>query len=997
MARVATAGELVKFRKEGQWAKLYAAIFSPHSIYTARINQSFTTTDGILEITYDTGAGVGSYTLASVLPGMTLLIGSAAGKWDIGVVRLRDKDSSKFYIGETTDVSFADNLYLTVIDDFGLWARHILINSGSPFMDGGIAYTNQHTNFDPVPIMGSHRVLKLTGATIATTFDGSGSYCLDSTISSYSWSAPGASATSGMTTSAPTVTYNATGWYYVSLTVTAANGKSFFGIRYVYVWNEASPPYKVEFGDFQADADGGGWQFDITSYTAIDIDTVMNNPLVIIFAEDYYGKLEADKSSIGPLVGSENVVVTGWIARETIDIDPKLGSMKFTGYTAQHWLQQIPAYPSGVRFVTGTSAAWTDVKLLTLNKGLFHHIHWRSTATRIMDVFLTDDTKYTTEVSSLATTLWEQLREMGWAQVYARAGMNCYNQLYIEVHPQLVPQAERSWPVVTTFLKNDYLRPLTFDRTIVNETSKVYLSGITVNSSGKGSPFFSLSPGHGYPHYGKPEIQDTLLLSSQAQANTLAGLYYGWRNNQFKNMSFVLQSNNRLIDCFPRQKCLVTIDDGDNLRGIEYNGGLIPTSIVRMYNATNGYLHTEVTFEAETFAFIAVNGDVPGSGDVSIPPSPSFPPLPDFEFTLPGVTPVTPEGAQSVLFHDVNIGMVFTENFNAVEPDYLTVNAGLSVLQYQNINWFFVTPSGAFYVGRASAIENGQRSPLVIPHTYFGSPFIARAPYVGGTFTIIEDEDSLWAKYPENPTNNHAIKAVAFNPLQPETVAYLMGQDPGASSDINIWIGSGGTFTEGVMVNNLSVHLGFNGFSYGQNTWVYTGAGSDFLNPARRVVFNATGTAITANATFGDISENAHVRAGTTGIIYVQGYTSGDIRKSLDNGASWAFLGSTLLHGGIGLDVDPSGMLMMQRYAAGARGKSADGGATFSTMGSLPVGNWWFSYAGGAGVAARFVAAGGTSIRYTEDFGVTWIEKSSDSLTALVAIPNINMVKVITF
>ena len=167
MARAATSPELTLLRAPGHASRLYAAILQPATIYQARVNQTFTTTDGVLEITYDGGSG----TLADVLPDMALLVGTSAGARDIGITRVRSIDATKIYIGETSDIPWTDNLYLTVINDFGLWAKHVRISAGIPFMDGGIEYSDQHSRFDPTPIMGPHRVLKLEGVTVETAFD----------------------------------------------------------------------------------------------------------------------------------------------------------------------------------------------------------------------------------------------------------------------------------------------------------------------------------------------------------------------------------------------------------------------------------------------------------------------------------------------------------------------------------------------------------------------------------------------------------------------------------------------------------------------------------------------------------------------------------------------------------------------------------------------------------------------------------------------------------
>jgi hypothetical protein len=967
---------LALYRTPGQWAKLRAAIFQPTVIYTARINQVFSAWDGILEITYDTGSG----TLADVLPDMTLLIGSTAGAHDVGICRLRDKDSNTFFIGETSNVKYMNNQYLTVINDFGLWARHVLIDAGESFMDGGIEYDDQHTDFDPTPIMGGNRVIKLVEGDASATFNFASSYALDSSISGYSCSAPTAASASGMTTATPTIHWDETGWHIVYLTLTAANGKTFFGVRYVFIWDADNLPPRAKINEPRQDADAGGWEFEITLLDECDLDTIRDHALVILFAEDYYGDTN---QSIGPLVGCENVLVEGWIGKESIDWDPDQGVVKFTGYGAHYWFQKIAAYPDGVRIVPDTPTAWTQIKRLTVNKGLWHFLRWRTTATRVMDVFLTDNTFYTAEVSSLAQNLWEQIIEMAFLQIFARPGVNAHNQLYIEVHPQLVPEDDRDWPTVMDITKEDWTGTISFDRETVEEVAQVSLSGISVNQNGKGTAYFALSTGHTYGRFGNIETQDRLLVSTQAQTNELCGLYYGWRNNPFKDIPISLAANNRLIDCFPRQKCTITINPEDTPRGISYDGGLIPISVSFIQDDESGYVHTEVSFEAETFAALAVNGDIPGNNDISVPPVDSLPPLIDFPaFIMPGLPEPGGDGPARVILHDTNAGLLYSDNFDETGADvrWRTINAGLEATQYQNINYFFVTPNGALYAAYCDVVD---------PGNYTLKPFfIARAPSIGATFTVIKSEESIRPS-PATGFINWGLFSVGQNKLMPEQVAFVIGQN---NVDKKIWIGSGSTFTAGAVVDTASLlHAGL---SYGLDTWLHTR-----LDHYSRI--SADASAVLSTGTPGIDSLDVftpvlgHIRASTTGRTFHRksgggGYVIGD-----DNLASVNTITDSDFEG-TGFACDPSGMFIMTKYGAGARAKSSDGGATFSALASLPPGNWWWAYAGGEGSNSQWVAAGGSSVRCSLDFGSTWPNKEGD-LQQVVPIPSINGVKVVGF
>jgi hypothetical protein len=958
-------------------------------VYTARVNQTFSTTDKVLEITYDGGSG----TLANVLADMTMLVGSTAGAHDKGIVRVRSIDSTKVYIGETSHVAWADNLYLTILRDWSLWARHVLISGTTAYMDGGIAYTDQHTKFDPVPIMGCHRVLKLTGASVSTQWNFANSYVPGSTISTYATSAPSASATSGLSTSTPTTTFNAVGWHPVYLTLTAANGKTFWAIRWVYVWSEASPPPSVAFTENpRQDAETGGWQFQIRMSENVDVASIRERALIIVFEEGWYG---TTKQSIGQLTGCENIVVTGWIGgEEEISWNPLQGSVTLTGYTAHYWFGKIPSYPDGVRFTTVTPSRWTEIKDLTLDKGLNHFLRWRTTATRIMDVQLTGDTRLTAEIHSMASTLWEQLREIGWLQIFARAGVDRFNRLFIEVHPQMVPEADRSWATVMTITKEDLAEEIDFKRVTVPQNSFVDLSGVAVNSNGKGAPYFSLSPGHTYPPYGTPDIVDHLLVASQENSNTLAGLYRGWLNNELPDLPAKFLANNRMIDCFPRQKYAIVIDADDTPRGVAYTINLLPKEVTLVMDPATGRLHTEVTFEAETFKDLAINGDIPGVGTVSVPPLAPLPPLPPIEIIVPGTIEATLEGPPKLLLADRNMGLLYSDNFNALSPgdvEFATRNAGLLDTQYKIINIILLNrATGEIYVAHRRRTGLGT------------SPFIAYAPSIGSTFTIIEDVTTIAAKYPSISPDFISVNGIGLNPLTGQVV-YVIGIQGNFGGDVRqVYVGSGTSFSAALDITTQLTISSVGTLSFGHDNW-RLGSTPNNTN-VHHLVLSADGSTIVRDVDATN-TRNFHIPISTTDAVFMLKNQAGtnSMIKITQNGAVagdlTTYIGSDLNN----IDfwdnhvaIDPTGMLGMASWDTGQRGKTSDGFATIVGMPTLPFGgDYAYDYAGGAGAESRWIAGNGI-LRYSPDFGNSWINREGNLLT-IAPIPSISIVKVVEY
>jgi hypothetical protein len=379
---------------------------------------------------------------------------------------------------------------------------------------------------------------------------------------------------------------------------------------------------------------------------------------------------------------------------------------------------------------------------------------------------------------------------------------------------------------------------------------------------------------------------------------------------------------------------------------------------------------------------IAINGDVPGSGDVSIPPTPTLPPLPDIPIVvIPGTSEQDPDAVIPCLLHSTSKGILYTENINTANPQWITVNSGLTSTQYTKINLMFRTPNGAFYAVYYDVVDTGN---------YSSKPFfIARALSIGGTFTVLYSEATIRP----SPTTGlqWGIFAAAHNPLVAESVGFVMGT---VGVNKKFWIGSGSSFAAGVSITDSPGYF-YGGLSYGLGYWLY--ATFDHFS---KIAPGGGSVVATGNKNTGQV----HARASTTGrTFHQQNGGTNNLIVGENNLATTTLIDlaeSIVVDDAFGIPMyfacDPTGAYMMTRFDTGAKGKSSDVGATWSPLSSLPPGTWWWSYAGGVGTASWWVAAGGSSIRLSKDFGTTWLNREGNILS-VAPIPNINMVKAVGF
>jgi len=628
-ARAETDDEITLMRTDEQWADMRLAIQPLETIYTARVNQVFTGWNSLTQVSYDGGSG----TLANVLVGMTMWIGTAPGLYDHGIVRIRKTPTSNiFYFGEASDTKLGDNDYLTILNIFAPWAKPLRQTTTQTFMDYDIAFSAVAGFYGmPQALMGPvATVLKRTAGTIAFHPFGAG-YSPISTISSYLNAAPGSSATSGLTTQSPTLTYTAAGCFRRSLRVTDANGQTGTGYRWVFI-DPPSPEFELSncIGDF----DGGEWSFDVEC-SALDSALIYPQAMVVLWAESHYGPNEV---LLGPITDHERVYAVGWIANKSIRYNARSGTVTFQVRGYSYFLNKEQSFPIGFQDKSSPTQ-WLHFPTLTVDKALYHLVVWRTTLSMITDVYFPGSTIRMRGLSLSPSSIWNQIIEAAQQTVFARPLVNHLGQIFIQPELSLLPTASRSAiPVVQSLSKEDWIGDILLDQNDTSEVGFVELSGVGAWDGSTSPTYFSRAPGDVPEQYGDREVPSNYLFSSQDDCNEKAGNTLALRENKAYKLELDTY-NNPFVDITPYQYLEFTIEASDTPIGVSFTDKkFLPRRIELRHEAKTGFLTRSITCVEETTGTPGILYTPPVGTVATIPPI-IMPPIPPI---IPGGTDFPP-------------------------------------------------------------------------------------------------------------------------------------------------------------------------------------------------------------------------------------------------------------------------------------------------------------------------------------------------------------------
>lgn len=605
MTRAATAEEKTSLRAQGDWAEWRLAIQVPQTVFTCRVNQTFTSLDSVVELTYDTPTGA----YADVIEGMTVFIsGAAFGAYDKGIVRVRKAATSNtLYIAETSNVLFADNDYVTVVDLMPPYPRDPRVPGGVAQMDFDIPFGTTPATL-PMPVLGPiAAVMTLEsdglGGWIPQDFhplDPSASYSPDGeAIVSFDFNCAGAASTADLGTTSPTFTFDAPGQYLWSCTVTDALGRNREGYRWVFV-NPPSPIFTAS--DPSGDISSGDFSFDVDCYEDALIGDIQERAMVVLYEVNYYAQAE---EYIGPLAGYANIKCVGWIEDESMERDFEAGTVSFRAQGPAFWLKQIRSFPFLLTDTSITPLSWTEKKTLTIPKALAHLLTWHTTAAQIMDCMLPDNS---IRVKSVAANgnLWDQLVSIS-QRLFAMPLCNAYGQMYIETDSQYLPDANRdALPVVMDITKADIVKgTLKIERVTVAKKSMIELGGVGPYDGAEAPPLYSRAPGTAPLIYGALDAPTDYIFADQDDCNFKAGCVLAMENNPYK-ISFELAQNNNLIGICSLQYLTISIAAGDTPRGITLTAArIIPRKVGWKRDKESGDVNTVLECEMEA---IGVDG-----------------------------------------------------------------------------------------------------------------------------------------------------------------------------------------------------------------------------------------------------------------------------------------------------------------------------------------------------------------------------------------------------
>ena len=628
-----TASELSLLRQRPHSTKMWLSIYAPRTVMACQLNDSGIAHEARL-ITYN---NVTSGLFSHINSGMTMMIGSAPGKSDVGRIRVRSATSTVITVAENSHIDWADDLYLTVINFYEIWSifPFYTLEAGvvSWFKDYDIQYSNQNSDLGTIPNMGTHRAA-FTGDELY--YSATGTLDVKDRELSYEWFFEGGTPTGSVIETPGNIAYDTPGHYTSSLTTTVT-GSSLTDVtyRHVSIYDRPeegnNPPIlQWEMNQLSGSRDTGGYSTRITIHQ--DASAVVDGALVVLFADDIYG--DTAQSIGGNTPENAKIVFVGYVLDGSIEYDYQHSTVQFDVASVTEIMKAEEGPIVSLESVQ-SPVDWYEIEDLDINKFFYHYMHWHSTILMTTD-FQYLNTDYLFQYQDTPPgSLYSVINSFMENSLVGSVIADRQGKLWAEINVEAIDDAANTVPSGMDILRQDWVGEPSIEERNINPLAYIEMGGIAWSGAitGTWQAFMGGAPGHAHGYFGGTEDHQGLILTSQNDLNTLTGNIFAYQNAKYPNASFQLSGNYRNMDIAPIEKQNLTIFSEDTQRGIEFIlKAFYITNISWAYNPSTEIMIPTISMHEITQGFAGVDVDIPETPVYNWPPLPEipFPELPPF-------------------------------------------------------------------------------------------------------------------------------------------------------------------------------------------------------------------------------------------------------------------------------------------------------------------------------------------------------------------------------
>ena len=669
---VPTTAEQLLLDTHPQRTDLYLSIFEPTICMVCQITGSYDSSTQ--SIGYINGL---SGTSSDVVSGYVAMIGTSSYDDSLGRTYVRYATATDIRFIESDHIDWASATYVTIlkyIDIYPLFPR-IIQNPANEedvifYKVYDIAYTNQNSILGSFVNMGSNYAGFIESNGTGTCYwTASGTANLLGDNLTYSWMFEGATITGSTLHTPGYVAYTNPGHFTATLKVTSASGRVDSSTRYVSFYDRPGsgnkpPILNFEIADWGGSRDGIGYSCRIRIRENVPKSTIIDNALVVIFGEDWYGTTKQSVSNNA--LGREGIKFVGYIDASTIQYNYADGWVEFECVSPTKFMELCECFSCSVESKTNPTT-WYELLNMDIRRAIYHYLAWQSSVLRCCDVEFKNFTdRYIQYFDADRTSLYEAINSLVSSSRGGKVVSDSLGKIWIEQEPDVLANATTTLPTVLSITKKDWIGQPIIDERQHQETSFIELGGIAYEPvSNTFAALLSDAPGVAPAYRGKADGAQGWALLDQDELNTIVGNKYAFENSRYPNIELNLRGYYNNVDIAPQEKIALTIASGDTPRNIVFsNKAFVIRSKDMSWNSRSKVLLSNISVAELTSGFAGTTIIIPDAppddgddgGTYDTPPV-QTPPLP------------TPTVISLAIYHnDVFVGNATALNF--LDGDY---------------------------------------------------------------------------------------------------------------------------------------------------------------------------------------------------------------------------------------------------------------------------------------------------------------------------------------